>query len=216
MATFEQIKLQIKLLPEFAIREDMGEYLLSWAVNRAQRQFHQAMNCRFEQKTGASIATTNGTRDYDVPTDYKEMDRLFYLENGETEVASLARRDKAWFDREYPDSADTGTPEDWIIWAGKIRVGPTPDTTSDSLIPHYHAYKADLANVSPNNTNDFTVQFPDALQWRAAGLVGVYAGLPDARLKVFDSLYREALADARRVVVAEGESARTRGAQTPG
>lgn len=216
MATFEQIKLQIKLLPELAVRSDIGDYLLSWAVNRAQRQFHQAMNCRFEQKTGSSIATVSGQRDYDVPSDYKEMDRLFYLESGETEIVPLTRRSKAWFDREHPDSADTGTPEDWILWAGKIRLGPAPDTTGDSLIPHYHAYKADLANVSPNNTNDFTVQFPDALQWRAAGLVGVYAGIEAKRLQVFDSLYREALTDARRVVVAEGESARARYARTPG
>lgn len=216
MATFEQIKLQIKLLPEFAVRSDLGDYLLSWAVNRAQRQFHHAMNCRFEQKTGTAIPTVIGIRDYAVPTDYKEMARLFYQENGATDVVPLVKRDKTWFDREYPDSADTGTPDSWMIWSGMIRLGPTPDTSSDNLIPHYHAYKADLANASPNNTNDFTVQFPDALHWRASGLVGVYAGLSKDRLAMFDALYREALADARRVVVAENESARTRSAHVPG
>lgn len=216
MATFEQIKLLIKLLPEFAIRGDLGDYLLSWAVNRAQRQFHHAMNCRFEQKTGSAIATVAGTRDYDIPTDYKEMARLFYVEAGETEGVPLTKRDKSWFDREHPDSAATGTPEDWIIWAGKIRIGPAPDTTGESLIPHYHAYKADLVNGSPNNTNDFTVQFPDALQWRAAGLVGVYAGIDVKRIQVFDSLYREALTDARRVVVSGDESARARYTRIPG
>lgn len=216
MATFEQIKIQIKLLPDFATRGDLGDYLLSWAVNRAQRQFHHAMNCRFEEKTGSAILTVSGTRDYALPSDYKEMTRLFYQENGETEIAPLAKREKSWFDREYPDSADTGTPESWMIWAGMIRLGPTPDTSSDNVIPHYHAYKADLANVSPNNTNDFTVQFPDALQWRAASLLGVYAELGQQRLAVFDALYREALADARRVIVADTESARTRRAQVPG
>lgn len=216
MATFEQIKILVKLLPVFATRSEIGDYLLGWAVNRAQRQFHHAMNCRFEQKTGSAIATVTGTRDYTLPSDYKEMARLFYLKAGETQVAPLTRREKTWFDREYPDSADTGTPEDWMVWEGKIRLGPTPDTSGNSLIPHYHAYKADLVNGSPNNTNDLAVQFPDALQWQAAFLLAPYAALPDGQAAIFDGLYRAALTDARRVVVSEMESARARHAQVPG
>lgn len=216
MATFEQIKIAVKLLPEFINRGDLGDYLLTRAVNDTQRRFHQDLNSRFEEKTGTTIVTISGTRDYTLPTDYKAMHSVFYRKSGATDKAILTRRDKEWFDANYSDPASTGTPADWMLWSGSLRIGPTPNLSTQDLLLDYLAFKADLADVSPNNTNDFTVQFDQALRWGAAQDLGMYAGLPLDRVGAFATLYTAALTRARRQVTAEEVSGQAIVSRTPG
>jgi len=215
MATFEQIKIQVKLLPEFVGRGDIGDWLLSAAVNDAQRRLQQDIETRFEQAS-TSVTTTAGTRNYTLPSDYKAMQEVFYRRSGATERSALTRLDKERFDARHPDTAATGTPEHWTIWKGELLLGPTPDTSGDTIIMDYHAFAADLSNGSPGNSNAFTEQFADALRWGAAIMLAPYVGVPMDRLNVFTALYRAARDRAQRQARAEEVSGQAVVARTPG
>lgn len=215
MATFEEIKLKIKLLPDFSIRQEIGDYLLSQAVNDAVWRVQEDLSSRFDQITASPITLTAGTLDYALPSDYKEMQDVFYRKAGATDKVHLTRRSKEWFDLHYSDPASLGTPSAWLIWAGSLRIGPTPNTTGDQILLDYEAFNAALANGSPTNSNALTLRVPEVLRWAGAEQLALYAGLPAARIQAFAALYQAALVRARRMMRAEQVSGTTLLMQTP-
>lgn len=216
MATFEQLKFQVKLLPDYALRAEIGDFLLGLAVNDAQRRLQEDINAHWEENTSSTLTTVAGVRDYALPSDYKEMQSVFLRKVGATDKARLNKRSKEWFDNTYSDPATTGTPSDWMIWGVNLRIGPTPDTSGQTLLLDYSAYLATLVDGTPNNSNAMTTQYAEALRWLAAQTLGPYAPVAVERVAVFAGLYADALRRARKRTISETMGATAVVSKAPG
>lgn len=79
------------------------------------------------QKTATSTVTS-GVDEYALPTDILRLHSVKY-DNQRLPVLTLEEFDNQW----TTDGTDSGTPINCLIWAGNVRLFPTPDNSTSTL-----------------------------------------------------------------------------------
>lgn len=118
------------------------EDIIRW-INDAMREIAQQNENVLE--TIATAAVTSGTSEYSLPSDILQL-RAVRFGNRKLSILSLQEADQHITNAENPESYQTGTPEYAWIYANKITLYPTPDTTdSDDLKIYYTRLPTDVA-----------------------------------------------------------------------
>lgn len=98
--------------------------IMRW-INDGMREC--AMDNDLLQKT-ATTTVTSGTSEYALPTDILRLHSVKY-DNQKLPVLTLEE-----FDEQFTtDGSDTGVPINCLIWAGFVRLWPTPTNSVDEL-----------------------------------------------------------------------------------
>lgn len=126
--------------------------IMRW-INDAMREC--AVDNDLLQKS-ASSTVTSGTSEYSLPTDILRLHSVKY-NNQKLPILTLEE-----FDEQFTtDGTDTGTPINCLIWAGVVRLFPTPDNSTDTLKIDYIRTPADV--TAPANTPDLPVGYHQRL-----------------------------------------------------
>ena len=182
-------------------------------INLIQRQIMRRHDLRFGETTD-TLALVAGTGSYTLPTLWSRPLNLWYTNPSTNSVTSLQRQDRDEFDLLYPDTTDTGTPLNYTVWGSSLIIGPTPDQNI-TLNRNYYAILTDLADVSPNNTNDFVAQAWEVLFYGSLAYVARYM-LEDSRIAVLEAKFLELEADLVSEHRRERSSGRIPQSQEPG
>lgn len=161
-------------------------------INLIQRRVMRNHDLRFGEVFD-TLAVASGDHDYTLPTGWRSPLNLWYINPTTSSRVDLTRIPKDRFDATYSDPSDMGTPAHYTIWGSTLYLGPTPDQ-SFTLNRNWYTYLADLADGSPNNTNEFVVQAWDVLLFGALEEASKYL-LEDSRAAVWGTRFAELEAD---------------------
>lgn len=189
--TFETLKTRIGdwlgvdtvRLPD-AVRGDF--------LNLIQRRVMRSHDLRFGETTDTlAVAAQDG--EYPLPTGWRSPISLWYLNPSTDSRIDLVRLSKDQFDALHPDPAVTGTPANYAVWGDVLYLGPTPEQ-SFSLNRNYYRLLPDLADGSPDNTNDFVTEAWDVLLFGALEYASKYL-LEDQRAPMWEARFTELESD---------------------
>jgi len=155
-------------------------------INTVMRDFCRAGETRFSERSD-TFRTRQFIRDYDVPEGWSKPRSFWFPDStSQTEVSWIDYVNKDIFDKTFPASGlfgstfiapmgqgafgetDLGNPKIYTIWAGKIMLGPVPNTVF-TIYRNWWGIPADLTDAVPEN--QFTKQAWEYL---------LYAGLVEA------------------------------------
>jgi hypothetical protein len=112
--------------------------LIEW-INDGMREC--AINNDLFQKSITQAAAV-GTSEYTLPADIAKLHSVRY-DNAKLTVLTLEE-----FDEQFDSSGtETGTPQNVVIWAGKLRLWPAPDSVKNIKVD----YIAQTTEVAENN-----------------------------------------------------------------
>ena len=129
------------------------------ALNSAYFQIQKDGNFKWPQNEGlGTIATTGGTAEYSLPTDFIRMDLVQWNDVGGT--ISPTTKDSVM--RNFPTGQ--GRPAQYYIWNQKIGFNQTPDISYTANI----LYRKRLATMTASVDSLFPDDFDDAIvRWAA-------------------------------------------------
>lgn len=105
------------------------------------------------QKTATSTVV-NGTSDYVLPTDIAKLHSVKY-DNVKLQFLSMAQFDELITGADSTN--DKGTPQYALLWAGNIRLYPTPDNSTSSLRIDYQRQPVEV--TATGNTPEIPVDY---------------------------------------------------------
>lgn len=159
-----------------------------YVINQVQKRIQRKHDLRFGEIVD-TLAVTANDRDYDLPDLWRTPLSLWYI-NPETDArVDVGRLPKDLFDARYADTTETGTVANYTVWGNVLFLGPTPEV-SFTLNRNYYAFLADLADGSPNNTNEFIRKADDVLFFGSLEWITKYL-IEDARAPTWAAISQE-------------------------
>lgn len=139
----------------------------------------RAMEVKTTLSTVANVATVS------LPADLLEMKRLQVLDSPNYILKYLSADELA---AQYP-SGPTGKPEQFGVIGGALELAPIPDGVYTLELTYFQK----LPPLASNATNWLLTAWPDAYLYASLCAAQPYL-MNDARLAVFERLYRQAVA----------------------
>jgi len=125
-------------------------------INRAQEDFCRDYLWPFLEAS-ATITLTDGTREYDLPSDYWHGAFLYQTDSD----CVLEYMGERRFRELEPDPTHESDPTRYGLWGGKIWFDPIPSTTDNEVYIHY--YKQPTAMSADSDTGTVPSMWHEAL-----------------------------------------------------
>jgi len=193
--TYANLKLEIA---SYLNRTDLSEYLDTF-IDLAESRHARDLRLREMETVDATIQTVSGTQAYDLPTGYLEARYVLLQSTPYNFLNFMAPPD---FFRVYNLGEGSGTTTYYTIVSNKIYLGYAPDSVVNIEIGFF---KRPTGLSATNTTNDILTFFPDLYLYGALGESAPFL-MQDERLKIWSTLYGEAVESANKLAQRGRES----------
>jgi hypothetical protein len=151
-------------------------------INIAQRDLLRSYDLRFGELAYA-LTTAGSDQEYNVPDGYSRTYSMWYMSGADkVDIIPLTKEE---FDKKFEDNTTTGAPTHYTIWANKLYLGPMPDAIYN-VKWNVRVMLDDLADGSPNNTNDLVTWAWEVLMFKSLALATKYL-IEDARAAIWEA-----------------------------
>lgn len=154
------------------------------AIANCEVRVRQLIRVR-QQETSTTIAFTNGTTEYALPSDFKSA-RLMHLV--QDPIVTIEQDSLENLISEYPSNA-TGEPRKFAIVGSNFQVRPIPDSGRSAKLYYYQ----DLTSLSDTNTSNWLLlECPNIYLYGSCLELTPYLG-DDERIQVWKGAFDEAI-----------------------
>jgi hypothetical protein len=154
-------------------------------INDVCRDLYRRGDFMFMQDTDTSLTTVSGTQAYTLPSTVGRVIGVYVTNSGDNYW--LTYLDPVEFDAMYSSSTTTGSESHYTLWAGTIKIGPTPAGAYQISILNF---KYPTLLEDDTDTNTFLDRAWDVILYGTLAEVAKYLMEQD-RIMEFSSEYEK-------------------------